>query len=91
MKYYSTPTYDLFETLATAFKPTPLSNKPITVWTFDWFFDEWHRINRTRKIDKARCREYWNKCNFEDRKKAAIKDIIKTELSAYEYLKTKLK
>jgi hypothetical protein len=88
MEYYITATYPIE---LKKFELKKLTNKPITVWTFEWFFDEWHRINRTRKIDKARCREYWQMCNFEDRKKSAIKDITKTDLTAFEYLKTKLK
>jgi len=62
----------------------------MTIYTFDLFWAEWYRINPNRKTDKARCFNIWYQCNFQDRKKAAIQDITKTNLSAFKYLKSKL-
>jgi len=63
----------------------------ITIWTFSLFWNEFHRINGgLRKIDKQICKNIWNSCNFSDRKKKAIQEITKTDLSAFEYLKSKL-
>jgi len=60
------------------------------VWQFSFFWEQFHVINPQRKTDKKRCENLWNNCNFQDRKKAAITDITKTNQSAFEYLKSKL-
>ena len=62
----------------------------MTIYTFDYFWDEFHRINIGRKTDKHRCLTIWNKCHFSDKKKEAIKEIYKTDKSAFEYLREKL-
>jgi len=63
------------------------TGKKIIISTFDYFWAEFHRVNPQRKTDKMRCENLWNNCNFSDRKKAAITDITKTNLSSFEYLK----
>lgn len=68
-----------------------LEKRHITIFTFEHFWNIFHYKNNVRQIDKTRCRNLWYSCNFAELKKLAIKDVEKTKLSAYEYLKIKLK
>ena len=62
----------------------------ITIYTFETFWAKFHYINPRRKSDKARCRNLWDKCNFKALHKKAISEIIETDITSFEYLKSKL-
>ena len=65
----------------------------ITAYTFEFFFDSWHKLNHKNKVDKSLCEHIWNRCNFSSLKESAIKDIKNNKGkydSAYKYLKSKL-
>jgi len=62
----------------------------MNIYTFEYFWAEYHRINRSLKTGKDLCRNYWNKHFNNKLKKYAIQHIKKTDKSPYEYLKSKL-
>ena len=56
--------------------------------SFALFWTRFHELNPQRKVDKERCKELWNNCNFSDRKKDAIQNAPRrSNLTAHEYLK----
>lgn len=58
----------------------------INIYTFENFWSIFYYFNKVRKTDKSRCLNLWDKCNFSDRKKRAIKECCKMKISAFEYL-----
>lgn len=73
------------------------SIKKIDIYTFEHFWSEFFRINPGRKLDKQHCKNLWDSCKFNDRKKKAIQDIsllkskrLEQFKSPLEYLKIKL-
>ena len=67
----------------------PLFN--MEIHTFSLFWVEFHSVNYTqKKIGRTECERIFDKCNFQDLKTSAIKEINKTKLTAKEYLKLKL-
>jgi len=69
---------------------TSTSTTTLSIYTFSQFWEEFHRVNNIRKVDKVMCFKIWHDSNFYDRKKKAITEITKTDLSAFKYLKSKL-
>jgi len=62
----------------------------LSIYTFNRFWTDFHKLNNLRKLDKEKCYNLWKYCHFYDRKKKAILEIEKTDKTAFEYLKTKL-
>lgn len=71
------------------YNPNTKKSRIVSIYTFDLFWAEFHRINTISKHNKERCKKLFNECNFADRKKKAINEIVKSD-SAYEYLTNKL-
>lgn len=62
----------------------------MNIYTFEYFWSEFHRVNLIKKTGKDLCRQFWNSRFDISKKKDAIQNIRKTDKSAYDYLKIEL-
>lgn len=62
-----------------------------TYFTFNLFWWKFHEISPQYKLNKAMSEKLWASINCEGKKQEIINKIERTNLTALEYLKLKLK
>lgn len=65
--------------------------KKLNIYTFRLFWQKYHFYTHYNKVNKTRCQNLWENCNFQSKKTKAIRDLNKnTTLNCVDYLKIKL-